>query len=52
MGHLVDILPIWRDWTDDVTGGLIVVGHVLAEENPDDVLTALTSFLLRDAMDS
>lgn len=46
MVQLFDVLPIWRDWADDVTGGPIEAGHFLAKENPDDVLAALLPFLL------
>ncbi len=46
MGRLFDVLPIWRDWADDVTGQPIDASHYLAEENPADVLAALTPFLL------
>ena len=45
MGKLFDVLPIWRDWADDVTGQPIAAGHYLAEENPNDVLAALLPFL-------
>lgn len=46
MGKLFDVLPIWRDWADDVSGQPIAAGHFLAEENPAAVLAALTPFLL------
>lgn len=49
MGRLFDVLPIGRDWADDVSGGPIGAGHFLAEENPDDALAALLPFLLQDA---
>ena len=45
MGRLFDVLPIWHDWADDVSGHAIAAGHYLAEENPDDVLAALLPFL-------
>ena len=50
MGRLFDVLTIWRDWADDVTGGPIEAGHFLAEENPEAVLATLTPFLLLDAL--
>lgn len=45
LGRLFDVLPIWRDWADDVSGGPIASGHYLPEENPDDVLAVLLPFL-------
>jgi haloacetate dehalogenase len=39
-----DILPIWRQWADDVTGHAIGGGHHMAEEAPIEVAAALTEF--------
>jgi len=39
-----DVLGIWREWADDVSGRAVDAGHYLAEERPDDVLAALRGF--------
>jgi haloacetate dehalogenase len=39
-----DVLAIWRDWADDVSGRAIDSGHYLAEEAPDATYTALQTF--------
>ena len=39
-----DVLGIWREWADDVSGRAIDAGHYLAEERPDDVLGELRGF--------
>jgi haloacetate dehalogenase len=39
-----DVLGIWRDWADDVSGRAVDAGHYLAEERPEDVLEALRGF--------
>ena len=39
-----DVLGIWREWADDVSGRAVDAGHYLAEERPDDVLEALRGF--------
>ena len=41
-----DVLAIWRDWADDVTGHAIESGHFIAEERPAETLAALRSFFL------
>ncbi|MEQ1612653.1 MAG: alpha/beta hydrolase, partial [Hyphomicrobiaceae bacterium] len=38
-------LEVWRRWAPGVIGTEIKSGHFLAEENPDDTLRALVSFL-------
>jgi len=48
-GRPYDAVEVWRRWADDVTGQEIACGHFLAEEAPDAVLTALLSFLDREA---
>lgn len=40
-----DPLDIWRSWAGDLRGHSIESGHHVAEENPDDLVRALTSFL-------
>ncbi len=39
-----DIVAVWRAWADDVRGIAIESGHHVAEEAPDEVVTALLSF--------
>jgi len=39
-----DVLAIWREWADDVSGRAVDAGHYLAEERPDDVLDELRAF--------
>ncbi|MDQ3104144.1 MAG: alpha/beta hydrolase [Actinomycetota bacterium] len=39
-----DPLVIWRDWADNVTGHGIDSGHHIAEQAPDELTTALSSF--------
>jgi haloacetate dehalogenase len=40
-------IEIWRDWAGEVEGHTIAAGHLLAEEAPDAVLTALLPFLAK-----
>ncbi len=40
-----DPLPIWRAWADDVRGHGVDSGHHVAEEAPQALVDALTSFL-------
>jgi haloacetate dehalogenase len=40
-------IEVWRRWADTVEGHPIPAGHMLAEEAPDEVLTALQPFLAR-----
>jgi haloacetate dehalogenase len=40
-----DVLAIWRDWADDVSGRAIDCGHHLAEEAPEELATELRAFL-------
>lgn len=40
-----DPLVIWRHWANDVTGHGVDSGHHVAELAPDDLATALGSFL-------
>jgi len=39
-----DVLAIWREWADDVTGRALDSGHYLVEERPDDTLAELRAF--------
>ena len=42
----IDPVQIWRDYADDVSGGVIRdCGHFLVEEHPDRVLQDLRAFL-------
>ena len=44
-----DPLEIWRTWADQVEGGTIDSGHLMAEEAPGEVLAQLLPFLQRHA---
>lgn len=44
IGRLYDVLPVWRDWADDVRGHAVEAGHFLVEERPDDTLAAFLDF--------
>ena len=39
-----DVLAIWRDWADDVSGHALDCGHYLAEEAPEATFAALSAF--------
>jgi haloacetate dehalogenase len=39
-----DVLAIWRDWANNVSGQAIDAGHYLAEEAPDQTFAALHTF--------
>jgi haloacetate dehalogenase len=39
-----DVLAIWRDWAQDVSGRALDCGHYLAEERPEETLTELRAF--------
>lgn len=45
VGQLYQPLEVWRRYASDVRGQGLDAGHFLAEERPDDVLTALEEFL-------
>jgi haloacetate dehalogenase len=36
-----DPLDVWRPWAGDLRAATIDSGHHVAEENPDDLVTAL-----------
>jgi haloacetate dehalogenase len=40
-------IEVWRRWADTVEGQAVAAGHMLAEEAPDEVLTALLPFLAK-----
>ena len=40
-------VAVWRRWADAVEGRAITAGHMLAEEAPDEVLTAVLPFLAK-----
>jgi haloacetate dehalogenase len=40
-----DPLAVWREYADDVSGSSVDSGHFLAEEAPEQTLTALERFL-------
>ena len=39
-----DVLAIWREWADDVTGRALDCGHYVAEERPEETLAELRAF--------
>jgi haloacetate dehalogenase len=39
-----DVLAVWRDWADDVTGRALDCGHYVAEERPEETLAELRAF--------
>jgi haloacetate dehalogenase len=40
-----DLLPIWREWADNVAVAPIDSGHHIAEEAPEELARVLRSFL-------
>jgi haloacetate dehalogenase len=45
--HLEDwynVLAIWREWAEDVTGRALDCGHYVAEERPEETLAELRAF--------
>jgi haloacetate dehalogenase len=44
-----DPVDIWKTWANDVEGGTIDCGHLMAEEAPDEVLAHVLPFLQRHA---
>ena len=44
-GHYPDVLAIWREYADQVTGRSLPCGHYLAEEVPLETTAALLEFL-------
>jgi haloacetate dehalogenase len=44
IGRWYDVLAIWRDWAEEVSGGPVESGHYIPEENPAATLSAFLSF--------
>jgi haloacetate dehalogenase len=44
-----DVLGIWRRWAADLRGGPIASGHHMAEEAPEQLATALLTFLTTES---
>jgi haloacetate dehalogenase len=44
-----DPRDIWKTWANEVEGGTIDCGHLMAEEAPDEVLARVLPFLQRYA---
>jgi haloacetate dehalogenase len=44
-----DPAEIWQTWADQVEGGTVDCGHLMAEEAPDEVLARVLPFLRRHA---
>ena len=42
--HLSDILAIWRDRADDVSGRALDCGNFLMEERPQETVAAIRGF--------
>ena len=40
-----DPLALWKAWTDDLRGTCVESGAQIPEDNPDELVTALTEFL-------
>jgi haloacetate dehalogenase len=46
VAHLYDDpLGIWREWSDDIRGGPVAVGHFIPEEAPEETTRQLLDFL-------
>jgi haloacetate dehalogenase len=39
-----DVIAIWREWADDVSGRALDCGHYLPEERPEETLAELRAF--------
>jgi len=44
VGRCFDVLTLWREVADDVSGRALECGHYLAEERPDEVLDEMLGF--------
>lgn len=44
VGAIGDVLGVWRDWADDLTGQGIDCGHFMPEQKPAETLSALQGF--------
>lgn len=40
-----DVLAVWKEWADDVSGSVVDTGHYLPEEKPTEVAELLRKFL-------
>jgi haloacetate dehalogenase len=45
IGSAYDVLAIWREEGDDVTGHAVDCGHFIAEERPKETTAELLAFL-------
>jgi haloacetate dehalogenase len=45
VGRTYDVLDVWRQYADQVTGHAVASDHYVPEEAPDEVLAALRPFL-------
>ena len=52
VGELYDVLSVWRDWADDVSGRALDCGHYLAEERPRETAAALAEFFQAPEQDT
>ena len=43
-----DVLAVWRDWADNISGHAVECGHYLPEESPGETFAALHSFLVEE----
>ncbi len=50
LGTVSNTLGVWRNWCETVTGGPVLSGHFLAEENPQETLTQVIPFLTDGAV--
>ena len=47
VGQLFDVLGMWRERVEQVSGGALPCGHLIPEEDPEDFLSELKKFLHR-----
>jgi len=47
-----DPLALWKGWTDDLRGTCIESGAKIAEDNPDELVAALTEFVSDSPQDA
>jgi len=47
-----DPLALWKAWTDDLRGTCVESGAQIPEENPDELVTALTEFVSDSPQDA
>lgn len=46
IGQSFDVLGLWREWANQVSGYPLPCGHLIPEEDPQGLLTALNQFLV------